>query len=434
MKKVERLPIVITQANNEQLLSVPKLSEGTGEATANAVYEALKNNNLVNKAQAACFDTTAVNTGAKKGAACILEKLLKRDILYLPCRHHIGEIILRAVIVEKLLGSTTSPNIPLFENFKQNWEKIDQNKFVSGLSDPDVAKRINKEIADDIIDFCKQQISQKQPRDDYRELLEMVILFAGGSLPAGRKFAPPGPTHFARWMQKLIYSYKMFFFRDQCEMSEKERSGLCDICIFGVLIYVKYWFSCTSGIAAPHNDLQLIKAAIEYEKIDPAISKIILTKMSEHLWYLSEEATAFGFFDSSVSIEVKRKMVKMLKVHGPNNKRAKAKPQEMKETYGELELDSFVTENAKKFFERFEISTDFLTVDPAQWSELDEYRDGLNICKHIQVVNDTAERAVQMFTKYNKTGTKCEKQLQHLLQVVKLYQEQFPSHTKSMLT
>lgn len=93
--KVERLPIIATHSNDEQLLAVPKLSDGSGKTIATAVFETLKEWHLVNKSQAACFDTTAANTGASKGAAVLPEKMLKRDLLYLPCRHHIGEIILR---------------------------------------------------------------------------------------------------------------------------------------------------------------------------------------------------------------------------------------------------------------------------------------------------------------------------------------------------
>lgn len=124
-----------------------------------------------------------------------------------------------------------------------------------------MTKHVNKEIADDIIYFCKQQIDQNQPRDDYLELLEMVILFAGGTSSSGRKFAPPGPTHFARWMQKLIHAFKLFLFRKKFRMTEAEEKGVRDICIFGVLIYIKYWFSCRSAISAPNNDLQLLKSA-----------------------------------------------------------------------------------------------------------------------------------------------------------------------------
>lgn len=52
--------------------------------------------------QACCFDTISSNTGCCSGAAALLEQLLGRSLLYLPCRHHISEIILKAVFELKV--------------------------------------------------------------------------------------------------------------------------------------------------------------------------------------------------------------------------------------------------------------------------------------------------------------------------------------------
>ena len=41
-KSVDRLPILVSFGEDTQLLSVPKIVAGTGEAQANAVYQALK--------------------------------------------------------------------------------------------------------------------------------------------------------------------------------------------------------------------------------------------------------------------------------------------------------------------------------------------------------------------------------------------------------
>lgn len=43
--------------------------------------------------------------------------------------------------------------------------------------------------------------------------------------------------------------------------------------------------------------------------------------MSLHLWYLSDEAVAFSFFDDSVPIEIKKKMVRALKINRVCTKR-----------------------------------------------------------------------------------------------------------------
>jgi len=60
---VDRLPIVITNGDNEQLLGVPKLLHGTSKAQAEAIYQLLVEWGLKDHVKAMCFDTTATNTG-----------------------------------------------------------------------------------------------------------------------------------------------------------------------------------------------------------------------------------------------------------------------------------------------------------------------------------------------------------------------------------
>ena len=58
-------------------------------------------------------------------------------------------------------------------------------------------------------------------RDDYRELLELVVAFLGG-VPHGRtqvQFMAPGPVHRARWMARTIYAFKIWMFWDQLQVT-----------------------------------------------------------------------------------------------------------------------------------------------------------------------------------------------------------------------
>lgn len=134
--KVDRLPIVVSQEDTEQLIAVPKLISGTGIEISNAVFDQLNMWQLIEKVQGLCFDTTAVNTGATNGAAILFEQKIGRDLLYLPCRHHIFEIILREVFLKKVLNSTTvGPNIPLLDRFKNQWHTFDESFFNHGMTD-----------------------------------------------------------------------------------------------------------------------------------------------------------------------------------------------------------------------------------------------------------------------------------------------------------
>ena len=88
----DRLPVIVTLQDSEQLIGVPKLDSGTGQNMANAVYELLNDWDLSKRVNALCCDTTASNTGRMNGACIILEQLLNKSLLYLPCRHHCNGI------------------------------------------------------------------------------------------------------------------------------------------------------------------------------------------------------------------------------------------------------------------------------------------------------------------------------------------------------
>ena len=86
----------------EQILDISKLNNASGEAQAIPVFNTLEKWELKNRINALCCDTIASNTGRLNGACVLLEKKLDRDLLYLPCRHHIYELVLKAVFEKKL--------------------------------------------------------------------------------------------------------------------------------------------------------------------------------------------------------------------------------------------------------------------------------------------------------------------------------------------
>lgn len=60
---VERLPVIVTGLETEQLLGVPKIIRGTGANQAAAVVHLLNEWNISDRVRGICFDTTASNTG-----------------------------------------------------------------------------------------------------------------------------------------------------------------------------------------------------------------------------------------------------------------------------------------------------------------------------------------------------------------------------------
>ena len=61
--KEDRLAIILTRNNMEELLAVPIIDSSTGASQAAAVFSVLQERSETQTVQAACFDTTASNTG-----------------------------------------------------------------------------------------------------------------------------------------------------------------------------------------------------------------------------------------------------------------------------------------------------------------------------------------------------------------------------------
>lgn len=118
-----------------------------------------------------------------------------------------------------------------------------------------------------------------QPRDDYKELLNLTPLFVGCRPTQGVEFHYPGAFHHARWMSKAVYCSKIFLFRNQCSMSLGETILIREICIFIVMLYVEAWFTAPKAVAAPNHDLEFLKKLYRYKEIDKRISDVTVKKI-----------------------------------------------------------------------------------------------------------------------------------------------------------
>ena len=117
-----------------------KLARGTGEDQAAAVCMALEEWGIADRVRAMFFDTTSSNTGRIAGSCVLLEQKLGNELLSsLACRHHVMELIIGAVF-QVCLGSTSSPEVPLFKRFQGHWQFIDQQKYETGLTNNTVSK------------------------------------------------------------------------------------------------------------------------------------------------------------------------------------------------------------------------------------------------------------------------------------------------------
>ena len=77
------------------------------------------------------------------------------------------------------------------------------------------------------------------PREDYRELLEVTLIFLGQIPPQEIHFRVPGADYHARWMSKIIYVLKIYLFRSQFKLTKREITSFLEFSLFAALIYVK---------------------------------------------------------------------------------------------------------------------------------------------------------------------------------------------------
>ena len=194
---------------------------------------------LCDKVKAMCFDTTSSNTGCKNGSCILLEQRLQHKLLYLACRHHVLEIIIGAAF-EKSVGGSSGPDVLLFKRLKEQWSFMNQGQLKPGPSS-EYVQSILTPIRDNILEFAHFQLQEMQCRDDYREFLELSIIFLGDIPARGVRLIVPGEMHHARWMSKILYAIKIWMFRGQFKLPTGEETGLRDIAVFSVHDHLNAW-------------------------------------------------------------------------------------------------------------------------------------------------------------------------------------------------
>lgn len=413
-----------------KLLAVPALPKSTGEAQASAVYEAITEWELQDNIQSMSFDTTASNSGRSNGACVLLEQKLKKELLSLACRHHIHELIVGRVF-DTIVEVSSGPNIKIFMRFCEFWPFLDITCPESGVSDAYVLSHLS-DVREELIKFAQQQLEKFSPREDYRELLLLSLIYLGTKEPNDIRIRKPGAYHRARWMSKLIYCLKIFLFRSQFTLTARESSAIREITIFIVRFYIKAWFMAPSSIMAPYNDLNLYKDLSRYSTINKEVSTAACKSLSGHLWYLSEKLVSLAFFDDRVASEEKLRMVEALRENdGVDDPpcRIQIQPSDIHAK----SLPDFVTKNSSELFTKLNLNTDFLDSHPDSWKDNPSYTTSQSTLKHLKVVNDCAERGVALISAFNPILCQDEEQKQYLLQIVEENRHNMPNANKSTI-
>lgn len=196
-----------------------------------------------------------------KGGVCLrLKQVLGRDLFNLACRHYVLELLLEAIFSALVPEVSRSPDVTIFQQFKEFWPFLDKTDYRTA---EDAIRSTSR--ASDVLNFCQNQLHFNHLHDNYRELLELVIVFLGG-VPYGCQsitFRKPGAVHQARWMAQAIYGLKMWIFLPQLSQHQQQRpsssrvarsgilENLSDFCIFLAKHCVRAWFLARSAVSAP---------------------------------------------------------------------------------------------------------------------------------------------------------------------------------------
>ena len=270
----ERLPILVSGVGGVKLLGVPAIQKKTdtldGPKIADAAIEQLKLWDITSNVRAMVFDTTASNTGAITAACISVQQRLDRELLWLACRHHVGEVILTHVWDDLGIEVSKAPEVQIFERFKSNFES-QPYKDSSNFLLPSFPGTLDDKKAE-IISLVKNALQQDFSRGDYKELLQLVLVYLG-SPPKDFKMRRPGALHKARWMAKLLYSLKIILLSENINELPKGSvfgSGqfrkLVEFTQFFTFCYIPWWISCPLPAAAPTNDIKLLETLYSFKQ------------------------------------------------------------------------------------------------------------------------------------------------------------------------
>ena len=163
---------------------------------AYAIHQVLQDWYVTERIAFMPFDNTASNTGLTNGACSLLEQKLSQELISLGCRHHIHELIV-ARVFDSVMGCSSGPDIQLLKRFMVAWTVIDKTTYQSGMIEEAVKSELEV-VKDDLVLFLQNQLATFQPRDDYKELLVLCLLFLGVEPQGEIRIIAPGDYHRAR--------------------------------------------------------------------------------------------------------------------------------------------------------------------------------------------------------------------------------------------
>ena len=130
--------------------------------------------------------------------------MFKKQLIGLPCRHHIHEILVGKVFKVLQFETAQSPNAGIFRRVHMEWHNLEKSSYHSGMNDSFVKLNITENERVALLDFFERQLNQQHHREDYREVIQLTIIFLGEKIKGNVQLKAAGAFHNARWMAKII--------------------------------------------------------------------------------------------------------------------------------------------------------------------------------------------------------------------------------------
>ena len=255
-------------------------------------------------------------------------------------------------------------------------------------------------------------------REDYRELLELIVIFLGGVVKRIRKnsavpvdiyIRKPGAVHQAHFMASCLYILKIFFYLHQEDFGLKRdvrKMEVQALAEFIALIYAPYFLQSPLAIAAPQLDHDLWNDLHSYSECFPEGSfhqkMINAAKESvlRHLWYLTEELVVLGLSENE-----RKEMANSILEIPKADEYDVGKPRFPTELMQNNPLMyTFIGERSWIVFHKLEANGEWLNTPVNEWDRDEEYDAIKTLLKDLKVVNDPAERCIKDIQEYcNRT-------------------------------
>ena len=145
---------------------------------------------------------------------------------------------------------------------KKNWNNVIQ----AGIHGDDIALYPDQ-IPDDLVNFYESTLKCDFPREDYKKVIQLVLIYLGKLDVKDTTIQRPGAMHKARWMCKIIYSLKVILLNKYviahlaqgAVFTSDQLDKLQRFVKFCIEVYLPWWYKADEVADAPKNDFVLVK-------------------------------------------------------------------------------------------------------------------------------------------------------------------------------